>query len=1660
MAVPVSPREDRFRRPAAEDCVMAMLRWPGPAQQPGATGTHRLLAWSDTSDTAEPWCIACRLPVWSSDQEAQDGDSSVSSGPLSGSSGGHMPCAPPHGPWKERPPLVSALQQLPRKSDPRLERLRDRIRQQAWGQASCASLGTSAPSSTSYLCSTSTLAPRRRTRKVTAALPAPAHPGFSILRMMKPQGRDQMFLGAGRELSRATWHQTPGNREEVLPLTSRPHTRSPPHRGPRDKPRRTRSRSCRRDKGPGSPSPSRAAKGKDPESIGVHAWRRGRELAWLLLGPPPSQTTRRTRPARQSAEPSRDLGPAVGLGSSRLCHALTRSATAPGGDFKKALASEGSSVHTWPERPTSASSGPQVSENTVSLASHSQQATIQSAMAILQDLRQQIQAGLELAQSPKHRLKHKMSKMKPQNLAQQGTRNNWLRQGSFLKSPCNTPEGTHSNLDRARRAHPQQASSTSTEWEPCPQRARAARGWEPCFQRPRSPPEKLSPFPQQPWSVLPRQACPQQAWVKSKDWGVPEPRPWSPKERLRPAPRRNGSYLKRTGSSCKGRGATTPPSEARQAWLWSSPRQEPKVWSCPPHLQPRRPLGHSRGSEALCDFMCQKAQAERQQALQQTAMATDVLEQRSQRLQEVYRRQREAMQGKTVPVVSQTSPGIVTFVPSSAQSEVLKAPGSLEPPERGWSKVTSGVVLGDQEIPGSFCLCLNRAWNRPATPLPVSASLPRSLQLQDPGRGLHICLDPQAAERLSLYGPLHAQHKQARLQALETMADVLQQRIDILTAKLRQSETSATTQDLASELLPLGPSTTPSALACPGALVPSGERGSPREDFLDMKPLPRAPVISSESQHQVHCDIGPFSKGALQEGHWQPEQRLCGDSAVFQAAGTGAGSTLRVAAAPHPTCGSPWLEEKPAARGAGLTMPWTPRSCGPQEPGVPCPRDQGGHLPDFQMKSSSSLKSLKGLMGKHKAHGRLETASKLEQPQIHAGPVPAPTVPAQSPDPARARSGPALGKYVTGSSQGPEKGQASAEGRSASAEQATPDPGPDPEPAQPRLARICPPDGSAHQGSAAGTESANPGAGETAGRLSIAVLEQKPQEETLLQQHWAALLRLRKTAREEKARAERALQEHQLGCLEHRGHGTTGAALGERAPQALSRLEEERVQREMPGLQDMHWPVLQGGQQLPQQQEATLTAQRTPTPRLQSPGPQVKAAGEGASEAGQQLEGALCPPKPHRSCSPVSPRVQRGSKSAEVTQALQALAGISALRLAELWTAVGLCLSGPRGRAGHPCSSAWGAGGAGAAHRGHPDPGQRLLGQEEAPSSAGWLCPRLPGARPAMPGGRPSMLSAGSKYDCRKHMPSWTRCCWEPGGEAPGKASQRAEVWGHGQGWDPKTWRQALAPPAPVTLEEKAVPPIQPRPATSVHLGSELALSWGSSGSPASSPLSSPGSGNGLSHSSLQEFQKAIATLAQLSNSSESLSDLEAEGSLDTDPSWSEELCAHKDFGPPSSLELHQGDPQPGAVPAGAGPVTWQRPERDQAARLPGPPGKVTVAEASDPEWSCPQAGRPPPPQDIHSPSPGSELSETSSQIWIEDNEENLRDPGTGAQPSSGSSSTLGSSSWEHSVVLPTLVQGEGQEPSRASWSLNGGSNTESPQQVSSKAPSTSDLDL
>ena len=156
---------------------MAAVRWPEPSQQAGAQRGSPHVAWSDYPKEPGPRGKACSLLVWLTDEEAKDGDSSVSSGRLSGSSGGHESCTPPHGTWKERTPQVLGPPQQPRESTPRLEQLRDKIRAQARRQASRTSLGTSASASTSYLYKAPTPAPRRKARKPTNPAPALAYPG-------------------------------------------------------------------------------------------------------------------------------------------------------------------------------------------------------------------------------------------------------------------------------------------------------------------------------------------------------------------------------------------------------------------------------------------------------------------------------------------------------------------------------------------------------------------------------------------------------------------------------------------------------------------------------------------------------------------------------------------------------------------------------------------------------------------------------------------------------------------------------------------------------------------------------------------------------------------------------------------------------------------------------------------------------------------------------------------------------------------------------------------------------------------------------------------------------------------------------------------------------------------------------------------------------------------------------------------------------------------------------------------------------------------------------------------------------------------------------------------------------------------------------------------
>uniref|UniRef100_A0A4X1SQT0 Coiled-coil domain containing 187 n=1 Tax=Sus scrofa TaxID=9823 RepID=A0A4X1SQT0_PIG len=815
-------KEDWLRPPATENEVMSALRWPQPSQEVGALRGPPQGAWN-----------ACSHPVWSADEEPKDGDSSVSSGRLSGSSGGHESGTFPRGPWKERTPQVLGPSRRPRESSPRLEQLRGKIRAQARRQASCASLGTSTPSSASHLYKTPTPAARRKARKPAKPPPALAFPGQ---RPLSPE-RDGSGMGG--------WERWDHCSQQF----------------PWENPKSRKSRSCKSEKAPKPPPPRRTAKDTDSELVGVYAWRKGRALVRALLGPPP------VLPRLQSKAPSRHRPPAAQLGHS-----------------KKAAAGESSPVQPQVPSPASVCSDPQVSATAPPAASCDQSVNIQAAMAILRDLRQQIQVGLELARD-----RHPRRGLELRDLAgrrRPGPRSPPDVRGAFWKSPRTTTEGVAASSERAGSLPTAPRWSSSARRDICPQRAWVAQGLDPSPQKPGSPPERLSSFPQRPWSASPRQASspqrtwaapgldpslqrpgspperlgpflqrpwsasagqasgPQRAWTACQDGEGPARRPWSP-PCWRP---QSASFLQGPSPLCRDRGSLLSASGTELAWLRPSRgalRSEPR--RPPPCPKPRGPLGPPCSPESLR----QRTVGWRREALEKKASAERSQEPRKQqRRQDMYRKQKEAVLSKAIPVVSQTTPGIVTFVPHSAQSRGLEAPGSPGAPVLEWSKVTSGMVLGDQEAPGSFCLCLNRALS-PAkiletggsqdgwegAPLLMSASSPGPLRLTDlaahyPRPGPCIYLDPEESERLGLPGPLRLSCKQAQLQALETTANILQQRIDTLTDKLRDSGTPA----------------------CPGALVPTVARGAPWDwagmqarpllsprCFLDGETLPRSP---------------------------------------------------------------------------------------------------------------------------------------------------------------------------------------------------------------------------------------------------------------------------------------------------------------------------------------------------------------------------------------------------------------------------------------------------------------------------------------------------------------------------------------------------------------------------------------------------------------------------------------------------------------------------------------------------------------------------------------------------------------------------------------------------------------------------------------------------
>ncbi|KAG8518673.1 Coiled-coil domain-containing protein 187 [Galemys pyrenaicus] len=156
---------------------MAELRRPGPCPQLGAPRGPLQEAWPDCSEEPVVPGKTRGLPMWSSCEEAGDRASSVSSGRLSGSSGGHESSSPAHARWREQPAQTRGPRRQPRESSPWLEQLRAKIRAQAGAQASCASLGTSPPCRASPLGRASRPGPQRKARKPAVAPAAPASPG-------------------------------------------------------------------------------------------------------------------------------------------------------------------------------------------------------------------------------------------------------------------------------------------------------------------------------------------------------------------------------------------------------------------------------------------------------------------------------------------------------------------------------------------------------------------------------------------------------------------------------------------------------------------------------------------------------------------------------------------------------------------------------------------------------------------------------------------------------------------------------------------------------------------------------------------------------------------------------------------------------------------------------------------------------------------------------------------------------------------------------------------------------------------------------------------------------------------------------------------------------------------------------------------------------------------------------------------------------------------------------------------------------------------------------------------------------------------------------------------------------------------------------------------
>lgn len=229
------------------------------------------------------------------------------------------------------------------------------------------------------------------------------------------------------------------------------------------------------------------------------------------------------------------------------------------------------------------------------------------------------------------------------------------------KQPWKNPESCV-RFSKTSQARAEGQGLRRAESYPLGQILGTQRHRDPLFRRPQSPSGGLSHVLQRPWSA-------------SAGWGSRNPRiwPWEEREATSCGLGNSPAQRSRSASFTPQLGAHLPPRGPKLAWQKPTHQEHPKVekkqpLTCPKPLAPLVPL-HS--PESLRDFMRQRAQAQRCQALEEKALA-------ARARKEEFRRRREAVLGTglpgpciaTTPKVSQTNPSIVTFVPSSAQFSV------------------------------------------------------------------------------------------------------------------------------------------------------------------------------------------------------------------------------------------------------------------------------------------------------------------------------------------------------------------------------------------------------------------------------------------------------------------------------------------------------------------------------------------------------------------------------------------------------------------------------------------------------------------------------------------------------------------------------------------------------------------------------------------------------------------------------------------------------------------------------------------------------------------------------------------------------------------------------------------------------------------------------